>query len=149
MEFLQRRNPNTPSVIDKISPPLTRNLTEAKKLWKAIISLSSKPASQTTGNSISQSPLTGERARRRRGEVRTGGIKKIACKTAAPGQNGLDINDPQSTYKVTALLCKQNRLCALCCMYAGLKRTDPSIDAGIDLTDEYNQAAILSETGIM
>jgi len=52
VEFLQRRNPNTPSVIDKISPPLTRNITEAKKFWKSIIGIISNPPFSTVGKGV-------------------------------------------------------------------------------------------------
>ncbi len=53
IEYLQKRNPNTPSVIDKISPPLTRDLGEAKKFWKTIISaVESPPPGDLGGHGI-------------------------------------------------------------------------------------------------
>ena len=42
VEFLQRRNPNTPSVIDKIEAPQNRNLTEARNFWKKIITIAER-----------------------------------------------------------------------------------------------------------
>jgi hypothetical protein len=50
VEYLQRRNPNTPSVIDKIYPPLQRDLVEAKNFWKTIITaIQSPPILQPKG----------------------------------------------------------------------------------------------------
>ncbi len=78
------------------------------------------------------------------------GIKKVAFEIATLGQNGFDINDPKKTYKVPALQGNEiSGLCAICYMYVGFKKIDPSLDTGIDLADEFNQASILSETGIM
>jgi len=37
VEYLQRKNPNVPSVIDKIELPQERILTEARKFWKFVI----------------------------------------------------------------------------------------------------------------
>ncbi|HPS57659.1 MAG TPA: HNH endonuclease domain-containing protein [Spirochaetota bacterium] len=39
VEFLQRRNPNVPAVIDKLEPPLKRDLADATKFWKNIITV--------------------------------------------------------------------------------------------------------------
>lgn len=38
IEFLQLRNPNVPSIINKLAPPENRELTLGKKYWKEIIS---------------------------------------------------------------------------------------------------------------
>ncbi|PKL18228.1 MAG: hypothetical protein CVV49_07170 [Spirochaetae bacterium HGW-Spirochaetae-5] len=43
VEFLQRRNPNVPSVIDKIEAPQKRNLSEARNFWKKIITAIQSP----------------------------------------------------------------------------------------------------------
>ena len=39
VEYLQRRNPNVPGVIDKLNPPQERNLTDVQKYWKLIMSV--------------------------------------------------------------------------------------------------------------
>lgn len=38
--FLQNRNPSTPSIIFKLSPPKLRNLSNAQKIWKEFILIS-------------------------------------------------------------------------------------------------------------
>ncbi len=38
VEYLQRRNPNVPAVIDKIELPQERMLTDARKFWKIVMS---------------------------------------------------------------------------------------------------------------
>ena len=40
VEYLQRRNPNVPGVIDKLNPPQERKLTDIKKYWKLIMTVS-------------------------------------------------------------------------------------------------------------
>ena len=40
VEYLQSRNPNAPSIIDKITPPLERDLSKARDFWKKIITVS-------------------------------------------------------------------------------------------------------------
>ena len=37
IEYLQRRNPTIPGIPNKIAPPEKRDLTEAKKFWRAVI----------------------------------------------------------------------------------------------------------------
>ncbi|MCR5033069.1 MAG: HNH endonuclease [Lachnospiraceae bacterium] len=39
VEYLQRRNPNVPGVIDKLYPPAERNLTDVQKYWKMILQI--------------------------------------------------------------------------------------------------------------
>lgn len=39
VEYLQKRNPSVPGIIDKIDPPQARNLEKVKKYWKEIIKL--------------------------------------------------------------------------------------------------------------
>ncbi len=40
VEYLQRRNPNVPGVIDKLYPPQERNLVDIQKYWKLIMTFS-------------------------------------------------------------------------------------------------------------
>lgn len=64
------------------------------------------------------------------------GIKTIAFEIATLAQNGLDINDPKKTYRIPALQGKEiSGLCALCYMYVGFQKIEPSLDPGIDLKD--------------
>lgn len=39
IEYLQRRNPSVPGIVNKIDPPQMRNLEKVKKYWKEIINL--------------------------------------------------------------------------------------------------------------
>ncbi len=40
VEYLQRRNPNVPGVIDKLCPPKERDLADIQKYWKLIMTVS-------------------------------------------------------------------------------------------------------------
>lgn len=39
IQYLQRRNPNVPGIVDKIKPPQKRELERVKKYWKLILTL--------------------------------------------------------------------------------------------------------------
>lgn len=39
IQYLQRRNPNVPGIVDKIKPPHKRELERVKKYWKSILTL--------------------------------------------------------------------------------------------------------------
>lgn len=41
IEYLQRRNPSVPGIIDKLFPPQERNLERVKKYWKMLLELQS------------------------------------------------------------------------------------------------------------
>lgn len=41
IEYLQRRNPNVPGIVDKLKPPQERKMEKVKKYWKQVIQLSS------------------------------------------------------------------------------------------------------------
>lgn len=38
IQYLQKRNPSVPGISEKLYPPMERNLSEVKKLWKVILS---------------------------------------------------------------------------------------------------------------
>ena len=48
VEYLQRRNPNVPGVIDKLEAPKARDLVDIKKYWKLIMTVS--PVVEIYGN---------------------------------------------------------------------------------------------------
>ena len=48
VEYLQRRNPNVPGVIDKLYPPQERKLEDIQKYWKLIMTVS--PVVEIYGN---------------------------------------------------------------------------------------------------
>ncbi len=47
IQYLQKRNPDVPGIVDKISPPRERNLEKVKKYWKMIVAV--KPVCEIYG----------------------------------------------------------------------------------------------------
>lgn len=66
--------------------------------------------------------------------------RQITLEVAMKGQNGLDINDPEQKYTLASLPGKFSGMHLVSIMYAGLKSLDPNMDAGIDLSAEYEAA---------
>lgn len=74
-------------------------------------------------------------------------IKDITFEIALKGQTGLDINNPNKTYTLNSIEGEFTGLQLVCYMYAGFKRIEPSLDVGIDLSDEYSLAVQLYDSG--
>ncbi len=69
--------------------------------------------------------------------------KEITFEIAMLGRSGLDVGDPERKYTLKAIPNKTfSGLQLVSMMYVGLKRIDPKLDAGFDLSAEY--AAALS-----
>jgi hypothetical protein len=66
--------------------------------------------------------------------------RQITLEVAMKGQSGLDINDPEQKYTLASLPGKFSGMHLVSIMYAGLKDLDPNMDAGIDLSAEYEAA---------
>jgi tetratricopeptide (TPR) repeat protein len=66
--------------------------------------------------------------------------RQITFEVSMKGQNGLDINDPEQKYTLASLPGQFSGLHLVSIMYAGLKALDPNMDAGIDLSAEYEAA---------
>ena len=66
--------------------------------------------------------------------------RAIVFEIAVLGRSGLDINDPAKTYSLRSLPGDYSGLHLVSLMYTGMKLIDPSADAGIDLSREYEQA---------
>jgi tetratricopeptide (TPR) repeat protein len=66
--------------------------------------------------------------------------RQITVEVAMKGQSGLDINDPEQKYTLTTLPGKFSGMHLVSIMYAGFKVLDPEMDAGIDLSAEYEAA---------
>jgi tetratricopeptide (TPR) repeat protein len=66
--------------------------------------------------------------------------RQITIEVAMKGQSGLDINDPEQKYTLATLPGKFSGMHLLSIMYAGLKDLDPGMDAGVDLSAEYEAA---------
>lgn len=50
IEYLQRRNPNVPGIVDKLYPPRERDLSRIIKYWKLVMSIN--PISEIYGNTV-------------------------------------------------------------------------------------------------
>jgi tetratricopeptide (TPR) repeat protein len=81
--------------------------------------------------------LEGLRKFRELGETKT---RAIVFEIALLGRSGLDINDPAKRYSLRSLPGDYSGLHLVSLMYTGMKLIDPSADAGIDLSREYEQA---------
>jgi len=66
--------------------------------------------------------------------------KQITLEVAMKGQSGLDINDSEQKHTLASLPGKFSGMHLVSIMYAGLKYLDPNMDAGIDLSAEYEAA---------
>jgi tetratricopeptide (TPR) repeat protein len=71
--------------------------------------------------------------------------RAIVFEIAMLGQSGLDINDPAQRYSLRSLSGKFSGLHLVSLMYTGMKRIDPTADAGIDLFQEFAEAKTLFE----
>ena len=69
--------------------------------------------------------------------------KQIAFEIALKGQQGLDINDPSKKYTLNSLEGVFTGLQLVSYLYVGFKRISPHVDAGIDLSEEYEMAVNL------
>lgn len=69
--------------------------------------------------------------------------QQTALETAMKGQSGLDINDPDQKYTLKTLPGKFSGMHLLAIMYTGMKALDPNMDAGVDLSAEYQVALAL------
>lgn len=50
IQYLQRRNPSVPGIVDKLFPPKERNLEKVKKYWKMIVSI--RPVCEIYGENL-------------------------------------------------------------------------------------------------
>ena len=57
IQYLQKRNPSVPGIVDKLYPPKERNLEKVKKYWKMLVSI--KPICEIYGeNRLSENNLS-------------------------------------------------------------------------------------------
>lgn len=57
IQYLQRRNPSVPGIVDKLYPPKERNLEKVKKYWKLLVSI--KPVCEIYGeNSLNEKNIS-------------------------------------------------------------------------------------------
>lgn len=57
IQYLQRRNPSVPGIVDKLYPPKERNLEKVKRYWKMLVSI--KPVCEIYGeNPLSEKNIS-------------------------------------------------------------------------------------------
>ena len=71
--------------------------------------------------------------------------RAIVFEIAMLGRSGLDINDPAKKYNLRSLPGTFTGLQLVSLMYTGMKLIDPSADAGIDLSQEFEAAQALDQ----
>jgi tetratricopeptide (TPR) repeat protein len=134
------------------------NLEEADELYQVVIQMA--PGSKTAGLAKAARTRIGHKHMREKsgGGLRpdvmmymAGALKtfkelgpqktqQLTLEIALKGQNGLDINDPEQKYTLKSLPGKFSGMHLVSMMYAGFKAIDPTMDAGIDLSAEYEAA---------
>jgi len=66
--------------------------------------------------------------------------RQIALEIAVLGRSGLDINDPDSKYKLKTLPGTYSGLNLLAIMYSAFHQIDPKMEVGADFSAEYAAA---------
>ena len=67
-------------------------------------------------------------------------VREIAFEIGMKGRLGLDLNNPQRTYRINSLPGEFTGLHLVCLLYVGFQQIDPSLDIGFDLKAEYHTA---------
>ena len=75
-------------------------------------------------------------------------VQDISFEIALLGREGLEINDPTKKFSLSTLPGEFTALQLVSIMYVGFQQIDPSLDLGMDFTDEYNLALKMVESGI-
>ena len=71
--------------------------------------------------------------------------RAVVFEIAMLGRSGLDINDPAKKYSLRSLPGNFSGLHLVSLMYTGLQLIDPTADAGIDLSQEFEAAQALDQ----
>jgi tetratricopeptide (TPR) repeat protein len=77
--------------------------------------------------------------------MKTSEIEKIAFEIGKLGQTGLDVNNSDQKYRLRTLPGQFSGLHLVCLMYAAFKILNPSLDIGMDFSQEYQMAKTLYE----
>lgn len=72
----------------------------------------------------------------------------ITFEIAMLGRSGFDINDPTPKYSLKSMPGTFTGLQLVSYMYVGFRQIDPSVDIGIDLSREYQEAFRMFESGV-
>ncbi len=74
-------------------------------------------------------------------------VQNIAFEIAMLGRHGLDVNNPDTKYRLKSMPGDFSGLQLLSYMYVGFKIIDPAVDVGFDLSKEYETAKSISGSG--
>jgi len=74
-------------------------------------------------------------------------VRRIAYEIAMLGRGGLDVNNPDRTYRLRAMPGEFTGLQLVSYMYVGFQVVEPGVDIGFDLSREYQAAKALHEKG--
>ena len=72
-------------------------------------------------------------------------INMITLEIALKGRQGLEVNDPEKKYEINSMKGSFSGLHLFSYLYVGFKIIDPSVDLGLDISNEYEQALKLFE----
>lgn len=72
-------------------------------------------------------------------------VERVAMEVALLGMKGLDVNSSEKKYTLTSLPGSFSGLHLVCLMYVGFKVARPELDAGFDVSKEYQQAKRMFE----
>ena len=67
-------------------------------------------------------------------------VAGVALETAALGQSGLDVNNPNKTYQLRSIPGAYTGLNVVCIMYVAIEQVAPGQDVGFDIKSEYEEA---------
>lgn len=67
-------------------------------------------------------------------------IREVVFEIGLKGTEGLDINNPDKKYTLRTMKGSFSGLHLVSYMYVGFKIIEPSLDTGLDLSEEYNEA---------
>jgi tetratricopeptide (TPR) repeat protein len=72
-------------------------------------------------------------------------VRKVGFEIAILGMQGLNVNDPTSSYRLKALPGEFSGLQLVCIQYVAFKQFAPDQEIGFDLADEYRLAVAMYE----
>lgn len=67
-------------------------------------------------------------------------VAGVALETAALGQSGLDVNNPNKTYQLRSIPGEYTGLNVVCIMYVAIEQVAPGQDVGFDIKSESEEA---------
>jgi hypothetical protein len=73
-------------------------------------------------------------------------VKEISFEIGMLGRQGLEINDPTRKFTLRTLPGEFTALQLVSIMYTGFKQFEPSMDIGMDFSEEYSLALKLAQS---